>query len=99
MLVGAAKVIGLLAWWAVRFPLASTPIVAALAATVVDGWRLGVVVVVVCAVSYGLWCYLDRESFHRVVWYPIRESWLTWWRYKRSWEQVCTLHHLTATPR
>ncbi len=72
VLVGAAKVIGLLAWWAVRFPLASTPIVLALAATVVAGWRLGVVVVVVCAVSYGLWCHLDRESFHRVLWSPIR---------------------------
>ncbi|HTY32496.1 MAG TPA: FtsK/SpoIIIE domain-containing protein [Mycobacterium sp.] len=96
MVVGAAKVIGLLAWWAVRFPLASMPIVLALAATAVAGWRLGVVVVVVWAVSYGLWCYLDRESFHRVVWYPIRASWLTWWRYTRSWEQVCTLHGLTA---
>jgi hypothetical protein len=31
MLVGTAKVIGLLAWWAVRFPLVSTPIVLALA--------------------------------------------------------------------
>ena len=74
LLVGTAKVVGLLAWWAVRFPLASTPIVVALAATVLAGWRLGVVVAVVCAVSYGLWCYLDRESFHRVLWYPIRES-------------------------
>ena len=97
MLVGAAKTVGLLAWWAVRFPLASTPIVVALGATVLAGWRLGVVVVVVCAIGYGLWCYLDRESFHRVVWLPMAESWLTWWRYKRSWEQVCTLHRLTAT--
>jgi S-DNA-T family DNA segregation ATPase FtsK/SpoIIIE len=97
MLVGAAKTVGWLAWWAVRFPLASTPIVVALGATVLAGWRLGAVVVVVCAIGYGLWCYLDRESFHRVVWSPIRKSWLSWWRYTGSWEQVCTLHHLTAT--
>jgi S-DNA-T family DNA segregation ATPase FtsK/SpoIIIE len=97
MLVGAAKAVGLLAWWAVRFPLVSTPIVVGLGATVLAGWRVGVGVAVVCAIGYALWCYLDRESFHRMVWYPIRESYTSWWRYKRCWEQVCTLHHLTAT--
>jgi S-DNA-T family DNA segregation ATPase FtsK/SpoIIIE len=96
LLVGTAKVVRWLVWWAVRFPLASTPIVVALAATVLAGWRLGAVVAVACAVSYGLWWYLDRESFDRLLWYPIRAHWLSWWRYKRSWEQVCTLHHLTA---
>ena len=96
MLVGAAKLVGLLAWWAVRFPLASTPIVVALAGTALAGWRLGIAVAVVCAISYGLWCYLDRESFHRVLWSPIRKSWLSWWRYKHSWEDVGTLHGLTA---
>ena len=77
LLVGTAKVVGLVVWWAVRFPLASTPIVVALAATVLAGWRLGVIVAVACAVSYGLWCHLDRESFHRLLWYPIRAHWLT----------------------
>ena len=84
MLVGAAKLVGLLAWWALRFPLASAPIVVALAGTALAGWRLGIAVAVVCAISYGLWCYLDRESFHRVLWSPIRKSWLSWWRYKNT---------------
>ena len=70
MLVGAAKLVGLLAWWALRFPLVSAPIVVALSGSALAGWRLGVVVAVVCAIGYGLWCYLDRESFHRVVWSP-----------------------------
>ena len=96
MLVGTAKAVGWLAWWGVRFPFASTPIVIALSASVLAGWRLGVVVAVVYAIGYGLWWYLDRESFHRVVWQPIQQSWLTWWRYKRSWEHVSTLHGLTA---
>jgi S-DNA-T family DNA segregation ATPase FtsK/SpoIIIE len=96
MLVGAAKLIGLLAWWAVRFPLLSTPIAVALAATALSGWRFGVVVIAVCAVGHGLWCHLDGESFHRLVWDPLRESWMAWWRYKRSWEHVSTLHGLTA---
>ncbi len=67
VLVGAAKLIGLMAWWAVRFPLVSTPIVVSLGATALTGWRLGVVVIVVCAIGYGLWRHLDRESFHRLV--------------------------------
>ena len=71
MLVGAAKLVGLLARRALRFPLASAPIVVALAGTALAGWRLrhrgarGV-----RDLSYGLWCYLDRESFHRVLWSP-----------------------------
>lgn len=97
LLVGLAKTVGWLAWWAVRFPVVSTPIVSALAVTVVAGWRLGFVVAVIAAVGYGLWWSLDGASFHRVVSSPIRRSWLTWWRYKRCWEHVCTLHHLTAT--
>ena len=96
MLVGVAKLIGLLAWWAVRFPLVSTPIAVALAATALSGWRFGVVVIVVCAIGYGLWCHLDGESFHRLVSDPLGESWMAWWRYKRSWEHVSTLHGLTA---
>jgi len=96
MLVGTAKAVGWLAWRGVRFPFASTPIVIALSASVLAGWRLGVVVAVVYAIGYGLWWYLNRESFHRVVWQPMQQSWLTWWRYKRSWENVSTLHGLTA---
>jgi S-DNA-T family DNA segregation ATPase FtsK/SpoIIIE len=96
-LMAAAKLIGLLAWWAVRFPLVSTPIAVALGATMLAGWRVGIAVALVCAIGHGLWCYLDGGSFHRLVLNPIRESSMTWWRYKRSWEHVCTLHHLTAT--
>lgn len=92
-----AKVIGVLLWWAVRFPLASMPVVAALVATALGGWGAGAFVVMVYALGYGLWCHVERESFNRLLWSPIRVSWLTWWRYKQSWEQVCTLHHLTAT--
>jgi S-DNA-T family DNA segregation ATPase FtsK/SpoIIIE len=95
--VAAAKLIGLLAWWAVRFPLVSTPIAVVLGATVLAEWRVGSALAVVCAIGYGLWCHLDRESFHHLVWDPIRESWTTWWRYKRSWDHVCALHHLSAT--
>jgi S-DNA-T family DNA segregation ATPase FtsK/SpoIIIE len=96
MAVGMAKLIGMLAWWTVRFPLVSTPIAVALAATVLSGWRFGVVVIAVCAIGYGLWCHLDSESFHRLVWDRLRDSWMTWWRYKRSWDHVSTLHGLTA---
>jgi len=96
MLVGIAKAVGLLAWWAMRFPIISAPVITALGVMVLVGWRAGVAVTVLCAVGYGLWWHLGRASCHAVVWEPLRGSWLTWWRYKRSWEQVCTLHGLTA---
>ena len=43
----------LVVWWAIRFPLVSMPVVAALGATVLAGWGLGAFVVMVCAVGYG----------------------------------------------
>lgn len=53
LLVGTAKLIGLLALWAIRFPLVSTPITLSLLATAVIDWRLGIVVAVGFAVGYG----------------------------------------------
>ena len=69
---------------------------AALVVTVFAGLWSGVIVAVLAAVGYWLWSALEGASFDRLVRDPMRESWLTWWRYKRSWERVCTLHHLTA---
>lgn len=96
LLVGMAKLIGLLVLWAVRFPLISTPIILAVLAAAVIDWRVGIVWAVAFAVGYAGWCHLDRESFERLVWFPIRTNWLTWLRYERTWDQVCALHGLTA---
>ncbi len=96
LLVGMAKLIGLLVLWAVRFPLISTPIILSLLATAVIDWRVGIVWAVGFAVGYAGWCHLDRESFERLVWFPIRTTWLTWLRYERTWDHVCALHGLTA---
>jgi len=27
---------------------------------------------------------------------PVRQRWLSWWRYRRTWESICTLHGVTA---
>jgi S-DNA-T family DNA segregation ATPase FtsK/SpoIIIE len=96
VLVGVAKALGLLVWWAIRFPVVSIPLVVALAVTVLVGWWFGVVAVSTCAFGYGAWGYLDPASFREATWIPIRTAWLTWWRYERTWETVCTLHGLTA---
>lgn len=96
LLIGMAKLIGLLALSAIRFPLISTPITLSLLATAVIDWQVGIVWAVGFAVGYAGWCHLDRESFERLVWFPIRTTWLTWLRYERTWDQVCALHGLTA---
>jgi DNA segregation ATPase FtsK/SpoIIIE, S-DNA-T family len=95
--IAAAKVIGLLLWWSVLFPLVSGPIIATLIVTVALGWPVGVALAVFCGIGYGLWAYLDQESFDTAVVGPVRQRWQRWWRYTRAWDAVCTLHHLSAT--
>jgi DNA segregation ATPase FtsK/SpoIIIE, S-DNA-T family len=97
MAIAAAKVIGLLVWWSVLFPLVSGPTIAALIVTVTLGWPLGVAVAVFCSIGYGLWACLDPASFDTAVLAPVRQRWQRWWRYTRDWDAVCTLHHLSAT--
>ena len=39
---------------------------------------------------------MEPSSFTAWVIAPVRQRWLSWWRYSRNWESVCTLHGLTA---
>ncbi len=96
ILMGLVRTIGMLGWWVIRFPVASAPVVVTLAALALGGWRLGPFMALSSALIYGLWWVVDPDSFLRAVWHPIRVYWLSWSRYKRSWEEVCTLNGLTA---
>jgi S-DNA-T family DNA segregation ATPase FtsK/SpoIIIE len=51
----------------------------------------------VLSVAYVVWAWVDAGSFRGWVTEPVRRRWLTWSRYTRTWESVCTLHGLTAT--
>ena len=39
---------------------------------------------------------MEPSSFTAWVTAPVRQRLLSWWRYHRNWESVCTLHGLTA---
>lgn len=88
---------GYLLWWAVLFPAISIPIGASLTVGFTHGPQPGVITAIAFSVAYAGWAWLDAYSFRRWVTEPVRRRWLTWSRYTRSWESVCTLHGLTAT--
>lgn len=89
--------LGYLLWWAVLFPAISIPIIASLTVGIIDGPRMGLLCAIVGSVGYVGWAGLDPDSFRAWVSEPVRRRWVTWSRYTRSWESVCTLHGLTAT--
>ena len=60
------------------------------------GGRAALVTSVVFIAAYVAWAWGDTKSFDAWVAAPVRRRWLTWWRYTRRWESVCTLHGLTA---
>jgi DNA segregation ATPase FtsK/SpoIIIE, S-DNA-T family len=91
------KAAGYVLWWAILFPAISIPVIACIAVAVSHGARVGLITAIVVGAGYAVWAWLDHQSFHAWVTGPVRSRWLTWWRYTRHWESVCTLHGLTAT--
>ena len=90
------KAAGHLLWWAILFPAISVPIIAALRWDIASGGKAAVISGVVISAAYMAWAWLDAASFDAWVVGPVRRRWLTWSRYTRTWESVCTLHGLTA---
>lgn len=97
VLVGLAKATGYLLWWAVLFPAISIPVVIALVVAFKYGINAGFLSFIGFGCAYGLWAFLDEDSFDAWVTEPVRRRFLTWWRYTRTWNHVCALHGLTAT--
>ncbi|PVB31740.1 FtsK/SpoIIIE domain-containing protein [Mycobacteroides abscessus] len=97
VLVGVAKATGYLLWWAVLFPAISIPVVIALVVAGMYGINAGFLTVIGFGCAYGLWAFLDADSFEAWVIEPVRRRFLTWWRYTRTWNHVCAMHGLSAT--
>jgi DNA segregation ATPase FtsK/SpoIIIE, S-DNA-T family len=91
-----AKAAGHLLWWAMLFPAISVPIIISGIVALRFGVRAGMVTTTALAVGYGVWAWLDARSFEAWIVAPVRRRWLIWWRYRRCWASVCTLHGLTA---
>ncbi|GLB83129.1 FtsK/SpoIIIE domain-containing protein [Mycobacterium kiyosense] len=96
LIVSLFKAVGYLLWWAILFPTISIPIIACIAVAITHGVRPGLITAIVVSVGYMAWAWLDNRSFHAWVTEPVRRRWLTWWRYTRNWDSVCSLHGLTA---
>ncbi|NGX07558.1 FtsK/SpoIIIE domain-containing protein [Mycobacteroides franklinii] len=96
LIVSLFKAAGYLLWWAILFPAISIPTIACIAVAITHGARPGLITAVVVGIGYTAWAWLDQPSFHACVTEPVRRRWLTWWRYTRTWNSVCTLHGLTA---
>jgi DNA segregation ATPase FtsK/SpoIIIE, S-DNA-T family len=96
LILSLFKAAGYLLWWAVLFPAISIPISASVATVITHGPRPGLTIATAFAAAYAGWAWLDLRSFRAWVVEPVRRRWLTWSRYTRTWESVCTLHGLTA---
>jgi hypothetical protein len=86
---------GVLAQWAVLFPMFSIPLVLACAAGLFWGPVAGVVVVGVSAAGIMLWRLRRPEMFERWVTRRARVRFLTWFRYRRRWAKLMTACHLS----
>ncbi|HEX7321964.1 MAG TPA: FtsK/SpoIIIE domain-containing protein [Mycobacterium sp.] len=89
---GAARVL----WLAILFPFLGVPVVVSIWVGVAYGVRAGVWTAWVATVGYGMWAFLSPPAFDTWVLAPVRQGWLSWWRYQRNWDAVCTLHGLST---
>jgi len=90
------KAAGQVLWWAILFPTLSVPVILTIWIAVTQGSRAGLVTAVMVVAAYIGWAVVEPSSFAAWVTVPVRQRWLSWWRYRRTWESVCTLHGLTA---
>jgi hypothetical protein len=91
----AFNAVGVLAQWAVLFPMFSMPVVLAGAAGLFWGPVAALVVVGVSAAGIMLWRLRRPEMFERWVTRRARTRFLTWFRYRRRWAKLMTACHLS----
>jgi DNA segregation ATPase FtsK/SpoIIIE, S-DNA-T family len=90
------KAAGYVLWWAVLFPALSIPAILTIWVAIAYGVRAGLLTAALAVAAYTGWAVVEPSSFTAWVLAPVRQRWLSWWRYGRNWESVCTLHGLTA---
>jgi S-DNA-T family DNA segregation ATPase FtsK/SpoIIIE len=90
------KAAGQLLWWAILFPALSIPAVLTIWVAIGHGARAGLLTAALAVAAYTGWAVAEPSSFTAWVTAPVRQRFLSWWRYRRTWASVCTLHGLTA---
>ncbi|VAZ96640.1 FtsK/SpoIIIE domain-containing protein [Mycobacterium pseudokansasii] len=87
---------GRLLWWGARFPLLGAPVAVAVGVACWQGVNAGFITLAGFVALYVLWGFVEENSLQRWVIDPPTHYAQTWWRYRRRWEHVCSLHGLTA---
>ena len=90
------KAAGQLLWWAMLFPALSVPAILTIWVAIGHGARAGLLTAALAVAAYTGWAVLEPSSFTAWVTAPVRQRFWSWWRYRRTWASVCTLHGLTA---
>ncbi|GLD42916.1 hypothetical cell division FtsK/SpoIIIE protein [Mycobacterium kiyosense] len=93
---GLVKAAGQLLWWAILFPTLSVPVILTIWVAIAHGPRAGLLTAALAGAAFIGWAVLEPSSFTAWVTAPVRQRWLSWWRYRRTWASVCTLHGVTA---
>jgi len=96
LIVGLLKAAGQLLWWAILFPVLSIPVTVSIWVAIGHGPRAGLLTAGLAVAAYIGWAVVEPSSFTAWVTDPVRQRWLSWWRYRRTWESICTLHGVTA---
>ncbi len=96
LIVGLVKAAGQLLWWAILFPVLSIPVIVSIWVAIGHGPRAGLLTAGLAVAAYIGWAVVEPSSFTAWVTDPVRQRWLSWWRYHRTWESMCTLHGVTA---
>jgi S-DNA-T family DNA segregation ATPase FtsK/SpoIIIE len=95
MLVGLAKVVAVLVWSSVLFPMISVPTLASVWIGFRYGPLFGLVLAAVSSLALAAWSQISPASFQRWVTRRMQTQWRTWWVYRTRWTAICTLHGLT----
>ena len=96
IVTGLAKVLGVLAWWSILFPMISGPTLVSLWVGFRFGPIFGVFAAALSVLALIAWSQIWPTSFDEWVTARIRSRWRTWWTYRHPWTTICTLHALTA---
>lgn len=89
------KLLAVIVWWAVLFPMVSMPLGGAVAAGLLLGWSYGFALVGGFIAAMVAWRLRSPRTFQRWITGRARTRLLSWWRYRCRWTQRLTACKLT----
>jgi S-DNA-T family DNA segregation ATPase FtsK/SpoIIIE len=93
----ALRALGVLAWWAVLFPMLSLPAGLCTWVALRRSWVLAAVLAGVFAGALMVWRARWPSSFRAAVSGRVWKRWRRWRVYRQPWAEICSLHGLTRS--